>query len=208
MNDKRPPIVLLSGAVLAVLLSTPRSQCWADLQISQVAPGVYGGRAPTTADDYQLLKRYGIKTVVDMRKFKPRAIRIEQQRLAAMGIQFRNVPVGFFPRRDGSIEPAVALLSDPRLQPIYIHCNLGRDREGLAVGLFRVRRQGWSQNAAIAEFKQGRFNPLLFGLSRYLRLEAGQPAQPTPAPATRGEAIVAQRPLQGDAPARSQSLRR
>jgi protein-tyrosine phosphatase len=183
------------------LLLAIAEPCLAELQIAQVAEGVYCGAPPQTAADYQLLMRYRIKTVVDLRKYMPLATNTERQRFAEMGIRFRSVPVDFFPDRDKNIEKAVAMMSDPALRPIYVHCNLGRDRAGLAIGLFRVRRQGWSVASALAEFKQVRFNPMLFGLSRYLRNEAGEPT--TLERSTSDEPVVAQRaPDDIDAPPR------
>jgi protein tyrosine/serine phosphatase len=76
-------------------------------------------------------------------------------------------PIGFYPERDGSPERAVRLLTNERLYPIYVHCELGRDRSGLVVGLFRVRCQGWSVCAAYAEMQWFGFNERLRGLDRY-----------------------------------------
>jgi protein tyrosine/serine phosphatase len=83
-------------------------------------------------------------------------------------------PIGFYPERDRSPERAVRLLANARLYPIYLHCELGRDRSGLVVGLYRVRCQGWTMCAAYAEMQRFGFNERLRGLDRYFWNHARQ----------------------------------
>ncbi len=167
MTTHRSMRFALSAALVACGSCLATRTALANLNIRQVAPGIYEGRAPRTAADYQQLKSLGIKTVVEMRRYKPHAIAREQQALAAYGIREYRVPMGFSPLRDGSPEQVLRLLRDPELQPIYFHCNLGRERTGLVVALYRVRYQGWSRAAAYDEMRRTRFNPLLRGMDRY-----------------------------------------
>jgi hypothetical protein len=67
------------------------------------------------------------------------------------------------------------LLTSAHLQPVYIHCELGRDRSGLIIGLYRVRYEGWSPCAAYAEMQQFGFNERLRGLDRYFWERHGRP---------------------------------
>lgn len=140
--------------------------------IVRIAPGIYFGPAPRTDADYGHLQRLGIKTIVELRRFKHKAIDKERRMARAYGFCYRHVPMGFRKLRDGSPERVLRLLTDCPLHPIYVHCNLGRDRTGLVIALYRVRYQGWSRQAAKAEWKQGRFNPLLRGLDRYFKRRA------------------------------------
>jgi protein tyrosine/serine phosphatase len=66
-----------------------------------------------------------------------------------------------------NIEQAFVAMCDPSLQPIYVHCALGRDRTGLLVALYRVRQLGWSPAAAYQEMQSQRFNRLLIGIDHY-----------------------------------------
>jgi protein tyrosine/serine phosphatase len=81
--------------------------------------------------------------------------------------------VTFRPHRDGSAERALGTLADVSLHPIYIHCELGRDRVGLIAALYRVRFQGWRPQAAYAEMKCFGFRSYLRGLERYFWNSSG-----------------------------------
>jgi protein-tyrosine phosphatase len=139
---------------------------WARLEISQVAPGIYRSRPVQSAADYRALRQYGIRTVIDLRNLRQFAMARESRRLAAMGIAYYQVPIKF-PLSDNSPDRALALLANPRLHPILIHCNLGNDRNGLVVALYRMRYQGWSKEAAFAEMERYGFHHFLAGLEQY-----------------------------------------
>lgn len=40
---------------------------------------------------------------------------------------------------------------DPTFQPVYVHCEAGRGRTGVAVACYRIAVEGWSFDSAIAE---------------------------------------------------------
>jgi hypothetical protein len=60
----------------------------------------------------------------------------------------------------------LALISNPALQPVYVHCKQGRDRSGLIVGIFRVRHQGWTPSTAYREMERLGFRDEIAGLRR------------------------------------------
>jgi hypothetical protein len=163
MSKLRP---LLLAAACIGMLATSAGLC-AALPIVEVAPGIYRGPAPETAADFRQLADLGVRTVVDVRKFRRRLMRQTCQGVRANGMNYVAAPISFYPERDCSPDRAVRLLANARLHPIYIHCELGRDRSGLAIGLFRVRCHGWSPCAAYAEMQRFGFNERLRGLDRY-----------------------------------------
>jgi hypothetical protein len=85
----------------------------------------------------------------------------------AQGITYVRSGVSFWPEQDGSAERAFCKLADAHLHPIYIHCELGRDRSGLIVALYRVRCQHWSLQAAYCEMERFGFHHYLRALERY-----------------------------------------
>lgn len=146
------------------------------MNLFSVAPGVYRGSTPETAEDFDRLKRMGVKTVLNLRRFDRNAIAREQQALAARGIRHVHVPIRYFPRGDNSIDRAVNVLSDTTLHPVYVHCKHGRDRCGTVVGLYKIRHHGWSPTAAYSDMRQYGFNERLGGLRRYYWSAAGRMA--------------------------------
>jgi hypothetical protein len=151
---------------VTVLLRTP-VDVRADLECLQVAPGVYRGRAPRTEDDYRQLQRLSVRTVLDVRTFRKRRMDKECRCIKAHGMRYVRSGVSFWPEKDGSAERAFCKLTDARLHPIYIHCELGRDRSGLIVALYRVRCQGWNPEAAYCEMERFGFHHYLRALERY-----------------------------------------
>jgi tyrosine-protein phosphatase SIW14 len=50
---------------------------------------------------------------------------------------------------------------------VLVHCTRGRDRTGLVIGIFRVKAEGWSKEAAYSEMLEHGFTPQLHGLHEY-----------------------------------------
>jgi protein tyrosine/serine phosphatase len=139
----------------------------ADMPVFEVSPGIYRGPAPETASDYQQLSSLGIRTVLDIRPWRRRQREQECACLKSHGICYIHAPVSFRPERDGSAERALRILANSQRHPIYIHCQLGRDRSGLIIGLYRVRYEGWSRQLAYCEMKRFGFRSFFRRLENY-----------------------------------------
>lgn len=138
-----------------------------DLAIVEVSPGLYRGPAPASGGDYRQLRDLGVRTVLDLRKFRVGRMNNTCRCARAHGMNYVRSPVAFRPRRDGSAERALRVVADPRRRPLYIHCEYGRDRAGLVIALYRVRCEGWSRQAAYCEMKRLGFSDFLRGLEKY-----------------------------------------
>jgi protein-tyrosine phosphatase family protein len=168
INHLRSYRIEAIGLLVAVgVLLAGASTALADLHLRRLTPNISYGKPPKTDADYANLQKQGIRTVVDVRKFLRRKMYREQQRLAARGIAYVQVATGFRPQRTGDIERAYRVLVNSGLYPVYMHCNLGKDRSSLLVGLYRVRAQGWSPQAAYAEMRSNRFSWWLRKLRLY-----------------------------------------
>ena len=56
--------------------------------------------------------------------------------------------------------------------PVFVHCQIGRDRTGCAIGAYRIAKQGWTAEQAIQEmerygFKTNNFPSLVTFLKQY-----------------------------------------
>ena len=141
----------------------------AQLKPSQVAPELLRGQAPYSDQDYAELQQLGVRTVLDLRGDQPFASFIERRRVEAMGMTYRKVRFGFQPLRDGSDAAVLAAMQNTADYPMYVHCNIDRDRTSVAVAAYRVKVQGWTRAAATIEAKSYGLKRYFLGLNRYFR---------------------------------------
>ena len=127
-----------------------------------VVPGrLYRSGRVSPAELATVVRRYHVRTVLSL--LDPQAPESVRERQAAerLGLRWVNVPL----RGDGSSTPAErarieAVLADPQAVPVLVHCAAGVNRTGLAVGLYRIRRQGWTVEQVLAEMRRYDFEDL------------------------------------------------
>lgn len=152
---------------MALLLSFP-TYCQADIiRFIQVSPGIFRGGQPTEEADYAMLAKQGVRTILNLRHERP-LLQHEQQIARDHGLNFAAVPMNALERpTDETIIRALKILTDRRLQPVFIHCQHGKDRTGLVVGLYRVLFEKWARKDAHREMRRIGFSPFLAGLEIY-----------------------------------------
>jgi hypothetical protein len=161
---------LILAAIFLTSAPAARAQLRpAEIEPQPVAPGIWRGHAPSRWQHYEQLREMGFKAVLDIRGNQPRLSARERRRLERMGIIYIKVPMGFRPLRDGSGERVLAAMQNPPALPLYVHCNLDRDRASAVIAVYRMRVQGWSRDAAIAEAKEFGLRRYFIGFNRYLR---------------------------------------
>jgi protein tyrosine phosphatase (PTP) superfamily phosphohydrolase (DUF442 family) len=160
----------LAGSLLVVAaLGVPAAA--RDFVVTKVNDRMFHGPAPHTPEDYAQLKCLGVKTILEMRKFLPRQMSAEECAAHQYGFLYRHVPLGFRRDLDCSILQALAIIADPNMQPVFFHCNLGRDRVNLLTAVYRVRYEGWSPQAAHNAMMAGGYKSFLRKLDQaYWRL--------------------------------------
>lgn len=120
------------------------------------ANAFYRGAQPDADDWRRLREKYGIRTVIDLREERPNepwAI-LERDFCARNGIRHVRLPIKSGPLSEAELRTIVEVASDPACRPVYIHCELGKARTGVAVAAYRIVAQGWSLDAALAEFRR------------------------------------------------------
>lgn len=138
-----------------------------------MVPGkIYRGARPDDAG-LEALKNAGVKTVIDLQGgdlqsphlgkvvpyFEPGEVptKIEQERAAAekLRIRFVSLPLNSLgpvtPEEGAEIDRILEIMHDPAAQPVYIHCEHGKDRTGLLVALYRVKYEHWRLEQAHRE---------------------------------------------------------
>jgi hypothetical protein len=117
---------------------------------AEVAPGLYRGGQPD-AEGIAWLKAMGVRTVLNLRHFHGDT---EGERVAAAGMRYERIALesSDAPTRP-QVERFLALVNDPKLRPIYVHCLHGVDRTGAMMAVYRMEMEGWPNVEASAEMQ-------------------------------------------------------
>jgi protein tyrosine phosphatase (PTP) superfamily phosphohydrolase (DUF442 family) len=156
--------------VVAVVAHAPAAHAAKDwLRPSEVAPGLWRGHTPITHRHYEQLRAMGFRTILDLRGVQPVQSAIERRRAPMHGLEYRQVPLSFHPSKDHSDVTVLAAMQDESAYPMYVHCQLDRDRTSVAVFAYRRQVEGWSRSAAEAEVHRFGLRRYFLGLNRYVR---------------------------------------
>ena len=127
---------------------------------AQVNDHYYRGSQPT-AEQFAELKRFGIKTVIDLREDYKKD---EETSVRDLGMHFFRIPLKT--RVAATAEQTaffLGLVNDPKNWPVYVHCKGGRHRTGAMTGIYRITHDGWSANQVWEEMKKYDFENGFFG---------------------------------------------
>ncbi len=138
----------------------------------QVNANLYRGGRPEQAGLAELAKM-GVKTVINLqggdlrsawafvdRRTEPgelpENIAIEGEQVKALHMNYINFPIDSVDKIDAQedqwIKQILVDVQNPALQPVFVHCEHGKDRTGLIVALERVQFEKWSPSDAHAEW--------------------------------------------------------
>jgi protein tyrosine/serine phosphatase len=126
----------------------------------KVNDNYYRGEQPTR-DEFAQLKRFGIKTVIDLRKD---SLREAADGARSAGLQYFNIPL--LASRAATEEQTsyfLSLVNDPANWPVYVHCKGGRHRTGGMTAIYRITHDGWTADQAYQEMMKYDFNNGIFG---------------------------------------------
>jgi hypothetical protein len=148
------------------------------VRFQELDEGVYKGSKPKTAADYEFLQSKGVKYIVDL-KFFPWLNNFEKRRAKKYGMTLLTGTISASPMVPSKkhVDAVLCLLRDKRYHPIYIHCDLGRDRAMLIVGLYEMYYHDKSKEDAYKEMKYYGFKDdwTLSGLKSYFESHSQQP---------------------------------
>ena len=125
----------------------------------KVNDNYYRGEQPTR-DEFAQLKRFGIKTVIDLRKD---SLREAPDGARSAGLQYFNIPL--LASRAATEEQTsyfLSLVNDPANWPVYVHCKGGRHRTGGMTAIYRITHDGWTADQAYQEMEKYDFNNGIF----------------------------------------------
>lgn len=137
-----------------------------------------------------LAREYGVKSVLSLLDPNDPDVKTEKAAAERLGMNWMNVPL----RGNGASTPAQRdemrriLLRDPLDGPMLVHCAAGTNRTGLACGMVRLHKHGWTLQQVMDEMRRFRFEDgpshenlraaLRDEAERAARQRAGEPAPP------------------------------
>jgi protein tyrosine phosphatase (PTP) superfamily phosphohydrolase (DUF442 family) len=141
------PSVALAGPADAKAVATP-----APIErFMELDNGLYRGAQPDEAG-FKFLRDKGIRTVVSFRNDTTERALVE-----SLGMRFVSIPVSFrafgwgddFDAED--VQRFLAVVDDRDAGPVFFHCKRGADRTGSFAAIYRISRQGWTEDQALGE---------------------------------------------------------
>jgi len=115
----------------------------------KVSDSLYRGAQPDAAGITNLT-RLGVKSIINLRMAND-VWTPEAAAACASGIAYTNVPLkGTGRPADAQVATLLALI-ETLPAPVFIHCKHGCDRTGTIIACYRIRRHGWSNDAALQE---------------------------------------------------------
>lgn len=133
---------------------------------AEVAPGLYRGGTPDETG-VAWLESIGIRTVINLRHYHGTT---EGEQVRAAGLRYERIPLESSDAPEPEqVERFLALVRDPSLRPIYVHCLHGVDRTGVMMAVYRREIDGWSSADAIAEMKHFGPHKIWRDLRRFVR---------------------------------------
>ncbi len=119
---------------------------------AEIAPGIYRGSQPEGAG-YRYLKERGVKTVISLREHHDKTKAVAKAGLQPVRIPLHADVTGSAPPAPEQIQSFFSAVLDPKNQPVYFHCALGKDRTGTMAALYRMEVDGWTADEALEEMR-------------------------------------------------------
>jgi len=117
--------------------------------LGEVTPALYRGALPT-AEGIETLQKMGVDIVVDMRSGPHKT---EEETVTQRGMRYVSLPSVCYSLKDDTFAQFLTLVRDNPDKRIFVHCQLGADRTGMAVASYRMAEQGWSADDAMKEMQ-------------------------------------------------------
>ena len=140
-------LLFVSAFALALLGAAPavREEVRGVPNFAVVSPVLSRGAQPTH-EGFRLLRERGIRTVVALRWLHD-----DDAALAGLGLNSYWIRAKQWHPENEDVVRAMKVILTPEYQPVFVHCQAGKDRTGLVVAVYRILVDGWSVDDAIGE---------------------------------------------------------
>ncbi len=122
--------------------------------------------AQPDAEGFGNLKKMDVRTVVSLRSFHS-----DRKKIGDTGLAYEHIYMKAWHAEDHEVTRFLQIVTDPKRQPVLVHCQHGSDRTGMMCAVYRVVVEGWTKENAIKEMKEGGygFHQAFFNLERYIQ---------------------------------------
>lgn len=173
---KKSPLLVLAAWLLGPTAWAEAPPIAGIPNFHQVDERIYRGGQPESRA-WAGLAGLGVKTVVDLRRPIEHSVPEESLAVVAAGMRYVNFPMnGFDTPTAEQLGTPLSLLDQEG--KVFIHCKLGCDRTGTVIAAYRISRQGWENQKALAEARTMGLHWYEHGMRRFL--SAYQPDSPGP----------------------------
>ena len=115
----------------------------------KVSDDLYRGAQPEK-EGIPVLKKMGIKTIVNLRNFHS-----DKDEIGDIEIGYERIPMNAWSVSEEYVIAFLKIVTDKDKTPVFVHCLHGADRTGMMNAVYRMAVQGWSKEAALKEMKEG-----------------------------------------------------
>ena len=115
----------------------------------RVTPELYRGAQPDAAG-MKKLKELGIKTIVNLR-----LAHSDADEIGGLDIASEHIRIDPFKPDMDVLVRFLRVATDPNRTPVFVHCQRGIDRTGLAVAAYRIVVCRWTKTQALDEMLNG-----------------------------------------------------
>jgi protein tyrosine/serine phosphatase len=106
--------------------------------------------AQPSAEGMKSLKEAGVETIVNLRSFHS-----DRDEIGSTGLGYEHIYMkAWHPERKEAVR-FLQIVTNPKRQPVLVHCQHGSDRTGTMVAIYRIAVQGWTKEEAIREMTTG-----------------------------------------------------
>ncbi|MDH3973514.1 MAG: dual specificity protein phosphatase family protein [Deltaproteobacteria bacterium] len=115
----------------------------------KVSRHLYRGAQPEK-EGIPILKKMGIKTIVNLRNFHS-----DLDEIGDVTIGYERIPMNAWSLNEADVIAFLKIVTDKSKTPVFVHCLHGADRTGMMNAVYRMAVQGWSKEEALKEMVEG-----------------------------------------------------
>lgn len=151
-----------------ILLTERRAEVQVSLPLFQRVDDHYMRGAQPRRGGVDVLRRMGVKTIVDLRSSYEHTddIGVSAERL---GLRYFWLPMSVWdPPADEEAAQFISVVADSGNAPLFVFCTDGVNRTGEMTAIYRIAHNGWNVEESLKEMDAAGFNPWYSSLRNYV----------------------------------------